>query len=81
MRNKGLKIKVEGPMDENEGSMSFLKRSFRSTNEGDVQITMNTKYIEVLVEALKLEGASRRGCHVHRKMEDRFKRRKEEWIR
>ena len=48
LRSKGLKIKVEGPMDETEGSRSFLKRSFRSTNEGDVEITM---------EVLKLEGA------------------------
>ena len=38
-------------------SMSFLKRSFRSTNEGDVEITMNTKYVEGLLEVLKLEGA------------------------
>ena len=38
-----LRSKVEGPMDENEGSMSFLKRSFRSSTEGDVEITMNTE--------------------------------------
>ena len=57
LRCKGLKIKVEGPLDEEEGSMSFLKRSFRSTNEGDVEITMNTKYVEGLLEVLKLEGA------------------------
>ena len=57
LRSKGLKIKVEGPMDEAEGSMSFLKRSFRSANEGDVEIAMNTKYIEGLVEVLKLGGA------------------------
>ena len=57
LRSKGLKIKVEGPMDEAEGSMSFLKRNFRSTNEGDVEIAMNTKYVEGLLEVLKLEGA------------------------
>ena len=57
LRSKGLKIKVEGPMDESEGSMSFLKRSFRSTNEGDVEITMNAKYVEGFLEVLKLEGA------------------------
>ena len=37
--------------------MSFLKRSFRSTNEGDIEITMNTTYVEGLLEVLKLEGA------------------------
>ena len=26
LRSKGLKIKVEGPMDETEGSRSFLKK-------------------------------------------------------
>ena len=37
LRSKGLNITVEGPIDETEGSMCFLKRSFRSTNEGDVE--------------------------------------------
>ena len=33
LKGKGLKIKVEGPMDEVEGSMSFLKRGFQATGE------------------------------------------------
>ena len=57
LKGKGLKLKVEGPLDEKEGSIGFLKRSFKSTHEGDVEITMNSKYIEGLVEVLKLEGA------------------------
>ena len=52
-----MKIKVEGPLDEKEGSMGFLKRSFKSSTEGDVEITMNSKYVEGLIEVLKLEGA------------------------
>eukprot|EP00439_Symbiodinium_sp_Y106_P071004 s3839_g12.t1 len=57
LKSKGLKLKVEGPLDEKEGSIGFLKRSFKSTHEGDVEMTMNSKYIEGLVEVLKLEGA------------------------
>ena len=57
LKGKGLKLKVEGPLNEKEGSIGFLKRSFKSTHEGDVEITMNSKYIEGLVEVLKLEGA------------------------
>ena len=57
LKSKGLKLKVEGPLEEKEGSIGFLKRSFKSTHEGDVEITMNSKYIEGLVEVLKLEGA------------------------
>ena len=38
--------------------MSFLKRGFRATGDGDVEITMmNNKYIEGLVEVLQLEKA------------------------
>ena len=75
-----MKIKVEGPMDEEEGSMSFLKRSFRSTNEGDVEITMNTKYVEGLLEVLKLERAypKRLPCPSDNGRSF-FKQRKEEW--
>ncbi|CAE7208752.1 unnamed protein product [Symbiodinium microadriaticum] len=54
---KGLKIKVEGPMDEREGSMSFLKRGFQATEDGNVEMTINPKYIEGLVEVLGLEKA------------------------
>ena len=57
LKSKGLKLKAEGPLDEKDGSIGFLKRSFKSTHEGDVEITMNSKYIEGLVEVLKLEGA------------------------
>ena len=57
LKGKGLKIKVEGPMDEKEGTMSFLKRGFQATEDGNVEITMNAKYIEGLVEALGLEKA------------------------
>ncbi|OLP76193.1 hypothetical protein AK812_SmicGene43904 [Symbiodinium microadriaticum] len=57
LKGKGLKIKVEGPMDESEGSMSFLKRGFQATEDGNVEITMNPKYIEGLVEVLGLEKA------------------------
>ena len=52
LRSKGLKIKVEGPLDEKEGSMGFLKRSFKSSNEGDVEITMNSKYVEGLIVSI-----------------------------
>ena len=41
--------------------MSFLKRGFRATGDGDVEITMMNnkyiKYIEGLVEVLQLEKA------------------------
>ena len=57
LKSKGLKLKVEGPLEEREGSIGFLKRNFKSTHEGDVEITMNSKYVEGLVEVLKLEGA------------------------
>ena len=57
LKGKGLKVKVEGPMNEIEGSMSFLKRGFHATSEGNVEITMNSKYIEGLVEVLELEKA------------------------
>ena len=33
-------------MNEVEGSMSFLKRGFHATSERNVEITMNSKYIE-----------------------------------
>ena len=57
LRKKKLKIKVEGPLSVHEGSMSFLKRGFSAVNDGDVEITMNSKYIEGLIEALELEQA------------------------
>ena len=57
LRKKKLKIKVEGPLREQEGSMSFLKRGFSAVNDGDVEITMNSKYIEGLTEVLELENS------------------------
>ena len=57
LKSKGLKLKVEGPLEEKEGSIGFLKRNVKSTHEGDVEITMNSKHVEGLVEVLKLEGA------------------------
>ena len=45
LKGKGLKIKVEGPMDEKEGTMSFLKRGFQATEDGNVEITMNAKQL------------------------------------
>ena len=57
MKDEGLKIKVERPLDVESGSMSFLKRRFRSMGDGSVEITMNSKYIEGLVEVLELGEA------------------------
>ena len=36
--------------------MNFLKRNFKSRGKDEVEITMNSKYVEGLVEVLKLEG-------------------------
>ena len=35
--------------------MSFLKRGFSAVNDGDVETTMNSKYIKGLTEVLELE--------------------------
>ena len=47
LKAEGLKVKVEGPLERNHGSIGFLKRTFTATLEG-VEITMNAKYVEVL---------------------------------
>ena len=38
-KDAGLNIKVERPLDVDSGSMSFMKRVFRSMGEGIVEIT------------------------------------------
>ena len=75
LKGKGLKIKVEGPMDEKGGTMSFLKRGLRATNDGDVEIAMKNKYIEGLVEVLQLENLTltQRQSHVQQTTEELFK--------
>ena len=51
---EGLKLKVEGPLEQGNGSIGFLKRTFTATLEG-VEISMNAKYVESLEEVLELE--------------------------
>ena len=54
LKAEGLKVKVEGPLERNHGSIGFLKRTFTATLEG-VEISMNAKYVESLEEVLELE--------------------------
>ena len=56
LKAEGLKVKVEGPLERNHGSIGFLKRTFTPTLEG-VEITMNAKYVESLEEVLELDKA------------------------
>ena len=56
LKAEGLKVKVEGPLEKNNGSIGFLKRTFMATLEG-VEISMNAKYVESLEEVLELEKA------------------------
>ena len=53
---EGLKLKVEGPLEQGGGSIGFLKRTFTATFEG-VEISMNAKYVESLEEVLQLENS------------------------
>ena len=53
---EGLKLKVEGPLEQGSGSVGFLKRTFTATFEG-VKISMNAKYVESLEEVLQLENS------------------------
>ena len=53
---EGLKLKVEGPLEQGNGSIGFLKRTFTATFEG-VEISMNAKYVESLEEVLELENS------------------------
>ena len=57
LKDEGLKIKVEGPLAVESGTMSFLKRVFRTRGDGSVEVTMNSKYIEGWVEVLELGEA------------------------
>ena len=57
MKAEGLKLKVEGPMEKKNGSIGFLKRIFAATYAGGGEISMNSKYVESLAEALQLEGS------------------------
>ena len=56
LKAEGLKVKVEGLLERNHGSIGFLKRTFTATLEG-VEITMNAKYVESLEEVLQLDKA------------------------
>ena len=53
---EGLKLKVEGPLEQGNGAIGFLKRTFTATFEG-VEISMNAKYVESLEEVLELENS------------------------
>ena len=56
MSAEGLKLKVEGPLENESGSTGFLKRTFTATHEG-IEISMNAEYIESSEEVLQLEGS------------------------
>ena len=57
MKSEGLKLKVEGPISKEAGkSIGFLKRTFTLTEEG-MEISMNSKYVESLEEALEIQQA------------------------
>ena len=53
---EGLKLQVEGPLEQGSGSIGFLKRTFTATFAG-VEILMNTKYVESLEGVLQLENS------------------------
>ena len=59
MKEKKLKLKIEGPIDKRGGKFGFLKRSFEVNSRG-VEVEMNSKYIE----KLNWKGAMKRSCHV-----------------
>ena len=56
LESEGLKLKVEGPLEQGKGSIGFLKRTFTATFEG-VDISMNAKYVESLEDVLELDKA------------------------
>ena len=56
LESEGLKLKVEGPLEQGKGSIGFLKRTFTATFEG-VDISMNAKYVESLEDVLELDRA------------------------
>ncbi|CAE7237776.1 unnamed protein product [Symbiodinium sp. CCMP2592] len=57
LKDKGLKVKIDGPVDVNGGTSHFLKRKFESIEKGLV-ITQDVKYAERLVGLLELEKAN-----------------------
>ena len=56
LREKGLQLKVEGPVTLEGGTAHFLKKSFLGGNEG-ILVNLDKKYIQSLVELLQLEKA------------------------
>ena len=57
LKDKGLKVKIDGPVDVNGGISHFLKRKFESDEEG-LTVTQDVKYAERLVGLLGLEKAN-----------------------
>ena len=57
IEEKGLKVKVEGPVTLHGGEASFLKKTFEGGNDS-ILVKLNKKYIERLVSLLGLEKAS-----------------------
>ena len=45
MKAAGLKLKVEGRLEQDSGSIGFLTRTFTATFEG-IEISMSAKYVE-----------------------------------
>ena len=80
LKAEGLKVKVEGPLERNHGSIGFLKRTFTATLEG-VEISMNAKYVESLEEVLELEKAFARNFRFPQMVEELFTTRKEQTLR
>ena len=57
IEEKGLKVKVEGPVTLHGGEASFLKKTFEGGSDS-ILVKLNKKYIERLVSLLGLEKAS-----------------------
>ncbi|CAE7599013.1 unnamed protein product, partial [Symbiodinium necroappetens] len=57
IEEKGLKVKVEGPVTLHGGEASFLKKTFEDGSDS-ILVKLNKKYIERLVSLLGLEKAS-----------------------
>ena len=56
LRQKGLKLKIDGPVSIGVGSSHFLKKKFQGVDEG-IQVVQDHKYAEKLVQILGLEKA------------------------
>ena len=80
LKAEGLKVKVEGPLERNHGSIGFLKRTFTATLEG-VEITMNAKYVESLEEVLQLDKHFLRNFLFLQMVEEQSITRKEQTLR